>query len=95
MKVDLPKLKDNVVHLGKGATVSSLAGGKTMYRNPSDNEYVIILASQFVPKAFERLLRIFQPSQMILHFFEWDYIIDQNRDDAYYERKLLRYKEWA
>lgn len=95
MKAVLPKLKNNVAHLGEDASISVLCGGKTLYRNQSLNEYVFILASQLVPKAFERLSIIYNPWQIIPHFFEWDYIIDRFRDNKAYDKTLNRYKEWG
>lgn len=92
MKVDLPRLKNDVVVLGKDATVSSLAGGKTLYRNKGENEYCIL--TEISPKVYERLTKIYPPEKLIVHFFQWDYIIDKYRSDKHYTAFLDRLRMW-
>lgn len=93
MKVDLPKLKNDVVKLGKGATVSSLGGGKTAYRNRSDNEYLLMSDQNAISKAIMgRIDGKFDPKKILVQFFQWDYIIDQYRSDEKYGKFLDKLK---
>lgn len=87
MKVELPKLKNKVVMLGKNASISALIGGKIIYRNKSNNEYIVV-QDIYGDKVYKRLSKIYLPSKVIVHFFRWDYLIDKYRNDDIYKRFL-------